>query len=330
MAEEEKWSTIDTSQSENKEEQIEFEIEGQEEKPEEKQIPEENKVTKEDITEEVKEKVTETKEPEKFTSGAEKRIRQLVRQRKERDEQIETLVARQTELEEKLKLQQQEAETSFSKNFETTEEQVKSRIEMAKDVYKQALESGDSALIVNAQENLNNAQNDANSLKLAKQQYELNKSSKVNEKAPKEERVVSKGNPSQVKYDKLALEWAGRNSWFGHDQVMTTLALELDQTLKDEGYSPSENEFYQEIDNRLRQQYPERFGVDNRQQETTSPAQVVGGASRTPSSSSKKKVRLSKEDMRLAEKWGIPLEQYAAEKLKVEKSEGDYTTVYNT
>ena len=110
---------------------------------------------------------------------------------------------------------------------------------------------------------------------------------------------------------------------------MTTLALELDQTLKSEGYDPSEEAFYNEIDNRLRQQYPDRFGVDTRQQETTSPAQVVGGASRTPSSSKGKKVKLSKEDMRLAEKWGIPLEQYAAEKLKVEKSEGDYTTVYN-
>jgi hypothetical protein len=198
---------------------------------------------------------------------------------------------------------------------------------MAKDVYKQALESGDSSLIVNAQENLNNAQNDANALKIAKQQYETQKP--IVTEAKETAKPTAKPQ-SNVKYDKLALDWAGKNPWFGQDQVMTTLALELDQTLKGEGYDPSEEDFYNEIDNRLRQQYPERYGVDTRQQETTSPAQVVGGASRTPSSSSKgKKVRLSKEDMRLAEKWGIPLEQYAAEKLKVEKSEGDYTTVYN-
>ena len=325
MTPDNEWSTIDTSQSQNKEEdKVEFEIEGQEEqevveaKQPQPEIQTKPETTEEDIPE---------KKPEANSSGAEKRIRQLVRQRKERDEQIEQLIARQAELEEKLKAQQKEAETSFTKNFETTEQQIQSRIEMAKDVYKQALESGDSSLIVNAQENLSNAQNDANALKIAKQQYETQRPIVPEEKQSVKPTAQAQSN---VKYDKLALDWAGKNPWFGQDQVMTTLALELDQALKGEGYDPSEEDFYSEIDNRLRQQYPERFGVDNRQQETTSPAQVVGGASRTPSSSSKgKKVKLSKEDMRLAEKWGIPLEQYAAEKLKVEKSEGDYTTVYN-
>jgi len=325
MTPDNEWSTIDTSQSQNKEEdKVEFEIEGQEEQEvvEAKQ-PQPEVQTKPETTEEI----IPEKKPEANSSGAEKRIRQLVRQKKERDEQIEQLIARQSELEEKLKAQQKEAETSFTKNFETTEQQIQSRIEMAKDVYKQALESGDSSLIVNAQENLSNAQNDANALKIAKQQYETQKPIVPEEKQSVKPTAQAQSN---VKYDKLALDWAGKNPWFGQDQVMTTLALELDQALKGEGYDPSEEDFYNEIDNRLRQQYPERFGVDNRQQETTSPAQVVGGASRTPSSSSKgKKVKLSKEDMRLAEKWGIPLEQYAAEKLKVEKSEGDYTTVYN-
>ena len=325
MAKEDEWSTIDTSQSKKEEEKVEFEIEGQEEeKPEEPKATTEETSKVEEPTEEVKKE-----EPEKFTSGAEKRIRQLVRQRKERDEQIEQLISKQKELEEKLKVQQQEAETSLTKNFETTEQQINSRIEMAKDAYKQALEVGDNNLIVSAQENLNNAQNDANSLKLAKQQYESQKPL-VKSKEEETPKVQQPTQPSNVRYDKMALDWAGKNPWFGQDQVMTTLALEIDQTLKGEGYDPSEPEFYQEIDNRLKQQYPERFDVAPRQQEAKSPAQVVGGASRTPSSSSKgNKVRLSKEDIRLAEKWGIPLEQYAAEKLKVEKSEGDYTTVYN-
>lgn len=326
MTPDNEWSTIDTSQSQNKEEdKVEFEIEGQEEQEVVEAKPQQPKPevqTKAETEEDIPEK-----KPEANSSGAEKRIRQLVRQKKEREEQIEQLISRQAELEERLKAQQKDAETSFTKNFETTEQQIQSRIEMAKDVYKQALESGDSSLIVNAQENLNNAQNDANALKIAKQQYETQKP--IVTEAKETAKPTAKPQ-SNVKYDKLALDWAGKNPWFGQDQVMTTLALELDQTLKGEGYDPSEEDFYNEIDNRLRQQYPERYGVDTRQQETTSPAQVVGGASRTPSSSSKgKKVRLSKEDMRLAEKWGIPLEQYAAEKLKVEKSEGDYTTVYN-
>ena len=220
MAKEDEWSTIDTSQSKKEEEKVEFEIEGQEEeKPEEPKATTEETPKVEEPTEEVKKE-----EPEKFTSGAEKRIRQLVRQRKERDEQIEQLISKQKELEEKLKVQQQEAETSFTKNFETTEQQINSRIEMAKDAYKQALEVGDNNLIVSAQENLNNAQNDANSLKLAKQQYESQKPL-VKSKEEETPKVQQPTQPSNVRYDKMALDWAGKNPWFGQDQVMTHIVV---------------------------------------------------------------------------------------------------------
>ena len=75
---------------------------------------------------------------------------------------------------------------------------------------------------------------------------------------------------------------------------------------------------------------PHKFGGNATNpvpQETSQPAQVVAGASRTPSPSSSKKVKLSQEDVRLANKWGISLEQYAAEKLKVENADGEYTTI---
>ena len=86
----------------------------------------------------------------------------------------------------------------------------------------------------------------------------------------------------------------------------------------------------------MAEQFPKKFGQTTSEvvtenpvsQETSTPAQVVAGASHTPAPSSSKKVKLSQEDVRLAEKWGISLEQYAAEKLKVEKAgEGEYTTI---
>ena len=138
-------------------------------------------------------------------------------------------------------------------------------------------------------------------------------------------------------YDPKAIEWAGRNGWFGQDQILTAAALTIDQELKNEGYDPSDEDFYEEVDNRLRQKYPNRFQVEQgeedtpRLQDTTAnSAQVVAGASRTPktSSNSKNKIKLTQEDVRLANKWGIPLEKYAAEKLKVEQAEGEYTSVY--
>lgn len=312
------WTTVDTSNAvKEEEEKIEFEIEGEEE-----QQAAEPEVVEEAPKVQAEQPEQDTKpEQEEQQSGAQKRIRQLVRQKKEREEKIEQLVARQKELEEKLKSKQKEVETSVEKSFESAEQNVNSRMELARDAYRQALESGDTDRIVAAQEHLSKAQNDASMLQMNKQQFVVDR--------PVEEQVQPVQEEQSAQYDRLAVEWAGRNSWFGQDSVMTTLALEIDSDLKNEGYDPSEVDFYQEIDSRLRQRYPERFGVEQqRQQETSSPAQVVGGASRTSTSSSNKKVKLSQEDVRLANKWGIPLEQYAAEKLKVERADGEYTSVY--
>ena len=308
------WTTVNTSNAvQEEEEKVQFEVEGEEEQQPELPLEQEK-------VQEVKAEESQP-EQEEQQSGAQKRIRQLVRQKKEREEKIEQLVARQKELEEQLKTKQKEVETSVEKSFESAEQNVNSRMELARDAYRQALESGDTDRIVAAQEHLSKAQNDASMLQMNKQQFVVDR--------PVEEQAQPVQEEQSAQYDRLAVEWAGRNSWFGQDSVMTTLALEIDSDLKNEGYDPSEVEFYQEIDSRLRQRYPERFGVEQqRQQETSSPAQVVGGASRTSTSSSNKKVKLSQEDVRLANKWGIPLEQYAAEKLKVERAEGEYTSVY--
>lgn len=319
------WTTVNTSNAvQEEEEKVEFEVEGEEEQ----QAAVEPEVVEEAPEVQAKQPEQDQKpEQEEQQSGAQKRIRQLVRQKKEREEKIAELTARQKELEEQLKAKQQEVETSVEKSFESAEQNVTNRIEMARDAYRQALESGDTDRIVKAQEYLSAAQNDAAMLKMNKQQFVQQRPNVQQTEQP----VQQQQQPAQ--YDRLAVEWAGRNPWFGQDSVMTTLALELDNELKGEGYDPSEEDFYQEIDSRLRAKFPERFGgtgQEQRQQETSSPAQVVAGASRTSTASTNnsKKVRLSKEDVRLAEKWGISLEQYAAEKLKVERADGEYTSVY--
>ena len=330
----EEWTTVDTSNPENKENKVEYEIEEENEVSTDTNQSENESGQKDADTLSVGEHDTEQgnnqevqQDVEEPQSGAQKRIRQLVRQKKERDEQIQELMSRQAELEERLKAQQQEIKTSLEKNFESAEAQINSRIELAEDAYRQALESGDTDRIVIAQKNLNKAQGDATTLQVTRNQYQPVKAEEAQQ--PQQQQQVQQQQPAQ--YDKLAVEWAGRNPWFGQDNVMTTLALEIDQELKTEGYDPTDEDFYKEIDTRLRSQYPQRFGGEvqqEREQETSTPAQVVGGASRTSSASSGKKVRLTKEDVRLAEKWGIPLEQYAAEKLKVDKADGEYTSVY--
>ena len=108
---------------------------------------------------------------------------------------------------------------------------------------------------------------------------------------------------------------------------MTAASLAIDGQLKEEGFSPTDPEYYTEIDRRIKETFPHKFGGEVRKQEPTSqPAQVVAGASRSSPGSSKK-VKLSKEDIRLANKWNVPLEQYAQEKLKADRADGEYTTI---
>jgi len=130
--------------------------------------------------------------------------------------------------------------------------------------------------------------------------------------------------PQSTAVDVKAQEWAEQNNWFGEDTIKTAAALALDAELKSEGYNPNDNEFYEEIDKRLEKAFG---GSSVRVEENTpQPSQVVSGASRS-SQNSRSKVKLSKEDVRLANKWGIPLEQYAAEKLKVTSADGEYTNI---
>jgi hypothetical protein len=194
----------------------------------------------------------------------------------------------------------------------------------------EAFESGEKEKLLQAQEMLNEAQVDLKHLNLTKAQME-----EVVEQ-PEPEQAAPVQQPVQQTPDPRAEEWAADNEWFGKDKILTVSALTIDQELKAEGYDPDDEEFYQEVDRRLAEAFPHKFKSSevpveenqNRVQEDTSvPAQVVGSSSRSAPNSSKSKVKLTKEDVRLANKWNIPLETYAAQKLKVAEADGEYTQI---
>ena len=278
--------------------------------------------------------VQEEEQPQELegikTKGAEKRIRQLVRQRKERDEQIAQLLAQNEELSNNLK----QKESSFNEvsklNLDASEKQLTDKVTLARNAYMEAFESGEKEKLLQAQEMLNEAQVDLKHLNLTKAQME-----EVAEQ-PEPEQVAPVQQPVQQTPDPRAEEWAANNEWFGKDKILTVSALTIDQELKAEGYDPDDEEFYQEVDRRLSEAFPHKFKSSevpveenqNRVQEDTSvPAQVVGSSSRSAPNSSKSKVKLTKEDVRLANKWNIPLETYAAQKLKVAEADGEYTQI---
>ena len=305
---------------------------------EEVDIPENEEASYEIEEEQVEpqqaEPVQEEEQPQELegikTKGAEKRIRQLVRQRKERDEQIAKLLAQNEELSSNLK----QKESSFNEvnklNLDASEKQLTDKVTLARNAYMEAFESGEKEKLLQAQEMLNEAQVDLKHLNLTKAQME-----EVAEQ-PEPEQAAPVQQPVQQTPDPRAEEWAANNEWFGKDKILTVSALTIDQELKAEGYDPDDEEFYQEVDRRLAEAFPHKFKSSevpveenqNRVQEDTSvPAQVVGSSSRSAPNSSKSKVKLTKEDVRLANKWNIPLETYAAQKLKVAEADGEYTQI---
>jgi|TARA_R110001592_G_scaffold103622_1_gene291859 hypothetical protein len=313
---EDNWSEVNTSQT-KEEPKVEFEIE-EKEKVEVKPEP----VIKEEPKQEAPIPKEEPKELEGIeTKGAEKRIRQLIRQRKERDEQINQLIHQNEKLKNSYTTKENEFHQVSKLNLDATEKQLKDKLELARTAYADAFEAQDKNKLLKAQESLNEAQTDLKNVAVTKSKFT---------EQPKE-RTQPAQQPVQqpVQADPRAVDWQSNNEWFGKDNIMTASALAIDAELKNEGYNPTDEDFYSEIDNRIRAAFPNKFENKSAQIErndgSSTPSQVVAGGSR--SSPNPKKVKLSQEDVRLASKWGIPLEQYAAEKMKVTKSEGDYTTI---
>ena len=319
MEQQQEWGEVKVEKEEAP--KVEFEVE--EEKKEEVQ-----EEPKQEIKEEPKEepKKEEPKELEGIdTKGAQKRIRQLVKQRKEKEEEVARLIRQNEELANRVKKQEKDFYEIGKLNLTANEKQIKDKLDLARTAYATAYEEGDSAKILKAQEALNEAQVDLKNLEVTKNNF---KEPEVQQQ-PVQQQQVQQPQPQP---DPKAEEWAAQNEWFGQDRIMTASALAIDTELKEEGYDPTSSEFYEEINNRLQETFPHKFKINKeetkevRKQETSETAQVVAGGTRsTPSS--KNKVKLTKEDVRLANKWNIPLEQYAQEKLKATSAEGEYTTI---
>jgi hypothetical protein len=314
----EDWSEVDTKTSEEEKNKVEYEVEGEVE-TEEKAIPLVETKKEEEVVEQPKEDTPPELEGVD-TKGAQKRIRQLVKQRKERDDQLAQLIKQNEELNSRLQNTEHQFNTVNQLSLNASEKQITDKLELARNAYKSAHEEGDSTKILKAQEFLNEAQNDLRSVSATKQQF-------AQRPVQQQQQVQQPQYQPQPTADPKATAWAEKNEWFGQDQVMTAASLAIDGQLREEGFSPADTEYYTEVDRRIKETFPHKFGGEVRQQvEASSPAQVVAGASRSSPGSSKK-VKLSKEDIRLANKWNVPLEQYAQEKLKADKADGEYTTI---
>tara|TARA_R100001369_G_scaffold72777_1_gene101182 strand:+ start:1122 stop:2096 length:975 start_codon:yes stop_codon:yes gene_type:complete len=305
------WNEVDTS-PEGTQEKVEFEVEGVEEKPkvEAAEVPELEGIE---------------------TKGAEKRIRQLVQQKKD---QADLLVKAEQEKKDLLaQLTERDKYTveAQKSNTQTSERLLQQQIELAKKSYLDAYDNGEKERMLEAQELINKGQVDLSTLSQQRQaiaQYEvqLEKREQQQSQAPQQPQ-----QQQAQQYDELAVEWSQKpeNDWFNKDQIMTVAALTIDATLKQQGYDSTSADFYQEVDKRMKTEFPHKFSGGARAEVGSQPTQqVVAGQSRSSAASGKsKKVKLTQADVKLAQKWNIPLEKYAAEKARADRAAGEYVPI---
>ena len=246
------------------------------------------------------------KELDDYSRKAQSRIKQLTSKYREEERQKQTAIqfAENVRKEnEDLKQRLQNLDKGYQEEFDS---RVTSQIDSAKRILKDAHESGDVDRLVEAQEAL--AQLTAEKQKIATVKKEV----EVAEQAPQPQaQPQAQPQQKQPDPDPRAQAWAERNSWFGTDEVMTYAAFGLHRRLvEDEGFDPTSDEYYTEIDNRLLSEFPQKLGSKNGSNGGT---QKVASAesSKSRNKGGRKKVRLSPSQIAIAKKLNVPLEEYA-------------------
>jgi len=186
---------------------------------------------------------------------------------------------------------------------------VKSELETAKVALANAVAKGDINAQVEANQNLARLAIEEERIKATEAQRKAYEESLKNTGQIGDQPVQNNVQPP--KPDPKAEAWAERNEWFGKDEAMTYASFGIHKKLvEEEGFNPSSDEYYEEIDKRLRNEFPHKFNEGEEVQGGKQPVQTVASAKRT-TSAGRKTVRLTPSQVAIAKKLGVPLEEYA-------------------
>ena len=258
----------------------------------------------------------EKKEDEKLEEYSEtvnKRIAKLTKKWREAERQKDAAIDYAKGVEHKRK----QWETRYAKLDSTylrdSETRVKSQLDGVKGKLAAAIEAGDTAKQVEAQAELSALTSDVRNIesqKLKREEYE------------KEPRTPAYGGgtpeqtPTLPQVDEKAENWATKNNWFGQDRAMTFTAFEIHKDLVEkEGFDPKSDEYYAEIDKRIKVDFPHKFGKTSK--DTPKTVQTVASVKRSVKPG-RKNVKLTSSQVQIARKLGVPLEEYAKQLLNTE------------
>ena len=277
------------------------------------------------IVEDVQKDEPETKEPikqetkeddsklEEYSKGVQSRIAKLTRKMREAERQRDSATEYARAVEQQRQSDQKKyfkMDSDYQKRFEAN---IKTGIDAAERELAAAIEAGDAKAQVDANKRIATLAFENAKLQQAKEgreEVKLSDGGKLPEKTPKD-------LPTREPQDPRAEQWASRNTWFGQDRAMTFTAFEIHKDLVEkEGYDPQSDEYYAEVDKRIKVDFPHKFG-NTEQHRTTKPVQSVASANRSVKPG-RKTVKLTSSQVAIAKKLGVPLEDYAKQ-LKLTK-----------
>jgi len=269
---------------------------------------------KEDVSEEpIETKQEEVKEEpkkddeqlEEYSKGVQGRIAKLTRKMREAERQRDAATEYAKSVEQRrqaLETRFEKTDADYIKKFETS---INTGLEAAQKELAAAISAGDAEAQVQANKRIATLAFENAKLEQSKSVREEQISKPSDVRAPEQPRTQMQ-EPS----DPRAESWASKNSWFGQDRAMTYTAFEIHKDLVEkEGFDPNSNEYYAEVDKRIRVDFPHKFATtDNRN--TTDPVQTVASAKRSVRPG-RKTVKLTSSQVAIAKKLGVPLEEYA-------------------
>ena len=256
--------------------------------------------------------VSSEEELEDYSSGVKTRINNLTKRFREEERQKQTAI----EYAENVRQENENLKTRINSLDQGYQEQFESRvtnqISSAKEILKQAHETGDVDKIVDAQEALANLSVEKGTLKAVRAEIPTKEQEvRATEKPVAASSPAPAPVPAPTPPDPKAEEWASKNSWFGDDEVMTYGAFGIHRRLvEDEGFDPQSNEYYSELDNRLRNEFPHKF--DSKSKSNGGSRKVASAeASASRNRGGRKTVRLTPSQVAIAKRLNVPLEEYA-------------------
>ena len=261
---------------------------------------------KEEVKEEGKEEpIKDDSKLEEYSKGVQGRIAKLTRKMRDAERREIAATEYASSLEKARKFDQdrfQKVDSDYTKKFE---DNIKTGMDSAQNELARAIEAGDAKAQVDANKRIATLAFDGAKLEQRKESVAQEKPVQLSDGGN-----LPKQTPRQMpQADPMAEDWAGKNTWFGRDRPMTFTAFEIHKDLVEkEGFDPKSDEYYAEIDKRIKVDFPHKFG--NSETTTPKPVQSVASANRSVKQG-RKTVRLTSSQVHIAKKLGVPLEEYA-------------------